>query len=186
MPVKEPEIEQLRTTILRDTLQACMTEYSDLQSNFTHLDTKAQSTTAIAGILLAAALAFAKNDTLKVIVELAGRWVAALLAAIVLSLMGSTALCLYAMRIRDTACVDSEPLKREADAILSRESSEWTERHVNFLRGQIADFQLIQHNLFAVNERKAKAVSWGQLFLSLAIVLVAMLLLTDIATAWRS
>ena len=176
-----------RVGLLAGALQACVEEYRDKRGIFASLDTKAHNTTAIAGIFLAAALAFLHGNPLKEFVRPAGLSAVILLAASVLVLLGSIVTCLWAMRVRYLVVSEpSETLVRMVNDILRLESSEFTDKTgENFLRDQINTWQKVLRSMSVANQNKAKATRIGQVLLVIAIACVAILLLIVlISVAW--
>jgi hypothetical protein len=181
-------MNEIRTGLLEKALRACVDEYVEKGRTFTNLDTKAQNTTALAGVFLAAALAFLREEALEAFVRSGGRHTVILLAASIISLLGSILSCLLAMRIRKViAPIEPVALTAMVDDILSLDASELTDvTYGNFLRDQIAAWQPTLADASTANASKAKAVLAGQFLLTAAIVFIAILLLVILTTVWHS
>jgi uncharacterized membrane protein YgdD (TMEM256/DUF423 family) len=179
-------MNRLRIVLLERVLQASVDEHAYNKRTFTNLDTKAQNTTAIAGVFLAAALAFLRGQALEQFVQFSGRYVVVFLGVSIILLLGSVLSCLIAMRIRGViAPIGSVELIEMVNDILSLEPSEFTDAtHENFLRDQIAAWQTTLRD--TSNRSKARAVLIGQLLLATAIVVVAILLLVILISVWCS
>src|ERR1051325_1164979 len=163
-------MSEQRISLVKDLLQSIINEYSDAKTRFTNLDTKAQSTTAIAGIFLAGALAFFNGDSLQKLITYGGRVTVFLLGIAVFLLMLSTIFCIWAMLIRDISIIENENLREEVEGILRQDSDELSDRYENYLRDQAEEWSKISKELLEVNQQKAKAVRRGQVSLSIAVI----------------
>lgn len=182
---KEP-INNFRFLLLTESLKASATEHSFLQSDFTDLDTKAQNTTAIAGIFLAGSLAFYSGDSLPRLVQLGGLPIVILLAIAVSMLVISVMLSIRTMTIREIEVVNSADATKEVNDLLRAElvDEEWPVAHERYVRGQIEHWESVNSDLAATNDDKAQSLFKAQLCLSLAVILVGFLLLFILFGAW--
>ncbi|MEK6284003.1 MAG: hypothetical protein AABN95_26945 [Acidobacteriota bacterium] len=178
-------MSELRVNLVKDLFQSSISEHSDAQANFTGLDTKAQNTTAIGGIFLAGALAFFNGDSLQKLITIGSHPAIILLGIVVLLLMLSTAFCIWAMRIQDISISDVAISKEEVEAIIEQPSDELSERYENYLLSQVGEWSRISKGLREVNQRKAKAVRRGQMFLGIAALFAAILLFYTLYAAWN-
>jgi uncharacterized membrane protein YqjE len=176
-------MSELRINLVKDLLQSSISEHSDAHANFAALDTKAQNTVTIGGIFLAGALAFFNGDSLQKLIMLGSHSVLILLGMVVLLLMLSTIFCIWGMRIRDISISDVTISQEEVEGILEQSSDELSIRYENYLLSQVGVWSKISKELHEVNQRKAKAVRRGQLFLGIAILFVAILLFYTLYTA---
>lgn len=174
----------LRIGLLETALRACIEEYADSGRTFANLDTKAQNTTAIAGILFAAALAFLHGDVLQQVMQQGTTYALILLGAAIIALLSAILLCLLGMKVRKViAPVDSKTVRGMVEDILRVDSSEFTDTMAeNFLRDLIAEWRATLRGMASANESKARVVLVGQALLFIAIALVAVLLLVILIT----
>jgi hypothetical protein len=169
----------MRPRLLEQVLQSCLQEYADKQNTFAQIDTKAQTTASVAGVLIAAALAFVQADSVARLVGAGGLKVVALFALAIILLLASTLFCLLAMRIRRvTAPLESKELGKMVDDILGSESAKVTaETFDNFVRDQITAWQKCLRSLRKANTDKARRTLWAQALLGAALLLVAIVVL---------
>lgn len=168
-----------RSELLERTLQSCADEYKDKGLTFSNLDTKAQNTITIDGVFLAAVFAFLQGDNLTKFICLGGTYAIIFLGFSIILLLSSALFCLYTMKIRKiVAPLESEALDQMVQHILSVDPSEFTDTTAeNFLRDQISVWKEVLIDMSKNNLDKAKAVLIGQILLTSAIVIIAILLL---------
>lgn len=177
MTLSQEKVHDFRILLLKESLEASKIEYSILQKDFSDLDTKAQHTTAIAGIFLAGSLAFYSGESLPKLIILSGWPGILLLGMAVLMLVVSVAFSIRTMRIREVEIVDSASANVQVDELLDVPADEWPEGHERFIRGQIEEWRSANLVLSATNNDKARIISRGQVCLSLAVMLVGLLLI---------
>lgn len=175
-----------RIQLLEKTLQACTDEYKEKSTIFAALDSKAQNTISVSGIFLGAALAFIRADALADLVRTAGQPAVFLLGGAILSLLAAVVTCLIGMRVRAVAGpMGANTLAEMVGDLLTLKPSELDDiRLENHLQHQITIWQKTLEHTGRANENKGRTVFAGQLFLALAIVLVAFLLLIILNNAW--
>jgi hypothetical protein len=168
-----------RKELLDKVFQSCLQEYADKQNTFAQIDTKAQTTASVAGVLIAAALAFVQADSVDRMVSAGGLKVVILFASAIVLLLLSTLFCLLAMRIRRlTAPLESKEIGRMIEEIFRLDASEFTDETVeNFVRDQVNAWQKTLRSLGKTNADKADRVLWGQVLLAVAVLLVAVVVL---------
>ena len=172
-------MDGIRRELLERVLQSCVQEYADKQNTFAQIDTKAQTTASVAGVLIAAALAFVQADSVERILTAGGIKVVLLFGSVMVLLLGSTLFCLLAMKIsRVAAPLESQELGRMVNDILGLDPSEVTDQIVdNFARDQASAWQKTLRSLRKTNRDKANRVLWGQVLLAVALLLVAIVVL---------
>jgi hypothetical protein len=176
MTLSPEKVHDFRISLLKESLEASKAEHANRLRDFTDLDTKAQSTTAIAGIFLAGSLAFYNGDALSTLIGFSRLPGMILLGVAVSMLVVSVVFSIRTMTIREIAAVDSVNANKAVDDLL-RWPEDWSEGHERYLRDQIKDWQRANSDLSAKNDDKAKTVSKGQACLSLAVILVGLFLL---------
>lgn len=180
-----------RIELVKNLVELAINEHSDAQANFSSLDTKAQNTTAIAGIFLAGALAFFNGASLQKLMTIGSHATIVLLALVIVSLMFCTAFCLWAMRIRDVSIGDVGFAKEVVvgssgvAGILDLPADELRGRYENYLLTQAGDWTQNAKSLRDINDQKARAVRRGQTWLGVSILFVAALLLYTSFKLWR-
>ena len=181
-------VSNQRQKLLERTLRACENEYTEKAKIFSDLDGKAQNTTTVAGIFLAAALAFLQGEGLKALTLYTGRNALAILALSIMLLLASILVCLIGMRIRQVPSpVESAELATMVNEILSVSPAEFTdEMEENYFRDQIKAWQTTLKEMSAADDDKAQSVLIGQLLLAAAVVLVAVMLTVVLAGVWFS
>ncbi len=174
-----------RLALLEGTLKACTDDFTERRSTFSELDKKAQDTTTVAGIFLAAAFAFYNQEALQNLLTLGGWFGSLLLAATVVFLLGSVVFCLLAMMVRKVPSpTDSEDVVEMVKDLMELPTEEFTETTAeNFLRDQIDLWQSALQGIGAANDSKARSLHWGQLLLVLAIVMAGGFLLLVLKNA---
>ena len=191
MEFEEDIMSEGRTDLVKDLVQLAIAEHSDAQTNFTNLDAKAQSTTTIAGIFLAGALAFFNGDSLQQLISIGSHPAILLLGIVVLFLMIAIALCVAAMRIRDVSVREVGLSKEEVVGssevigILDLPANELPGRYENYLLQQVDEWSQVSTELRGINYKKGRAVYFGQLLLGVAIFFVAILLLYTSFRVWK-
>jgi hypothetical protein len=172
-------IHSIRISLLTEALEASKTEYSNLLKDFTDLDTKAQNTTAVAGIFLAGSLAFYNGDPLS---KLSGFGVVAvaLLGAAVMFLVVSVVFSIGTMKLRDITQVNSAIDKEDVNNLLRAglADQEWSEAYERYINLRINAWQVASDDLALRNYEKARTLSRAQLFLNFAVLVVGLVLLT--------
>ncbi len=178
----------LRRYLLESVVAVYDREYATQNGEFGDIDRKAQATITVGGIFLAAAVTFLKLDQLILLVAKSSIFTAYIIGAVVLLLVASILSCTIAMRERWI----QGPLKAEGylnivNDLLKLDPQELnSERMANFLRDQVGVWREATTTMESVLEGKAKWVYWGQMFLTVAIVLTAALLLITLVSASRS
>lgn len=169
---------ELRIQMLESTLQACVDEYADDSEIHSNLDAKAQNTTTIAGIFLAAAFAFLQGDNVAGFVRLASKYSLILLGLAIVLLLASIAVCVFSMRIRTvTGRLRANTVAGMVQNILDHAPVPADETIENYLWDQINAWRQALDSISADNASKAQTVFVGQLLLGMAVILVAVLLL---------
>jgi hypothetical protein len=178
-------MKSLRIELLGRTLQSCVDEYKDKGITFSNLDTKAQNTTTIAGVFLAAVFAFLQGDNLTKFICLGGIHAIRLLGVSIVLLLSSALFCLYTMRIRKlVAPLESKALDKMVQDLLRADPSEFTDTIAeNFLRDQVSVWKEVLTDMSRKNLDKAKAVFIGQVLLITAIIIIAILSLVIMYSA---
>jgi hypothetical protein len=128
-------------------------EYTELLDAWKQIDTKAQGATAIAGIFLAAAFAYAKSPTATfTVLEKCG------LALVVLSLVSAVALAAWALMVRPTfglAASRTAIMATDALDAAAGASSELTRRYIGLLADTVNALGPVNRDLAASVNGKA-------------------------------
>jgi hypothetical protein len=116
--------------LLQLAVDSCRQEHQDLSSQWTAVDAKAQSTITVAGVFLAAILAFIRE--LSATTTDLERW---LLSGTLVLLIGSTIFALFAVRLRPVAGAPcGTPLVEMIEDLVATEDGTSPERLRNFAR----------------------------------------------------
>jgi hypothetical protein len=168
----EPEDRRL---LLEATLRAYEQEFAHLSAVWKDLDAKAQGTVAVAGIFVAATMAFARDPNDQ------GVAFTGILALTVALLVASVLLAVRAARIER---VDAPPQGAQVASLaldllaLAMPDQERPVRMENFYRDQLPAWQRASESYRSVNRTKAHALSVAQGALVSAVVLFAALTLS--------
>ena len=159
-----------KTDLLLFAFASAEAEYKDLSETWKLLDAKAQATTAIAGIFLAAVFNFVRPPASQLPVSLR-----VLLGLVVVALVASVLLALLAMRIRS---VPSLPASEQAAAmvtdLLETAESEVQARHRGLLADTVNVWIPVNRKVQEANAAKAMWLERSQWSLMAAAVLVAL------------
>lgn len=167
----EENANQIRASLLEKTLNYCAGDYSILERTFAGLDTKAQATFAVAGIFLALVGSLIADREIAAAIR--GSCPAILLLFLTLgALLGSTLLCVWAMRIRRVPTpLEGEKLSEVAEDVLAPESGDVSrETYEGWFREQIGAWEEPLKEMRKVNEDKAAWVLRAQVALVIAII----------------
>jgi hypothetical protein len=158
---------------MRDSLRASLLgafsdQYKESNETWRALDAKAQATTTVSGIFLAAAFAYARE-----IGSLSDfqRW---LLVTALLFLLTSVALCLLALRIQEAVAPPLGTFVATGILSLTRLDVVPTEEALDrFFQDRVKEWREAIGTVSSRNARKASLVWFGQLLLGLAMLPVA-------------
>jgi hypothetical protein len=163
-----------RLELFERVLQACERDYRDKLEVFYRLDDKAQSNATIAGILIAACVAFVQEETVQRIAHVYGKLGPTLLAATIVLSVLSIVFCLGSMKILEVETPpDSEEVSRWVNNLAELDDSEFTSRRLeNFIRDEAKVWKraILDHS--RVNKKKANWLLAAQSVLFLAFVCI--------------
>lgn len=165
-----------RLPLVKDLFKSSVIEHTNAQTSFNALDAKAQNTSTIAGIFLAASLTLLNSSIFQKIAAI-GNFSLIILIIITVLLTLSTVFCILAMRIRDILTIEMQNAKDEIDTILKQPDEELDVRYEKFLLSRAIDWITISKKLRNKNDAKARFIRWGQNSLGAAIISVAVLML---------
>ena len=146
----------------------CKTEYTSLADTWRSLEQKAQGTTAIVGIFLAAAtLLFGQADQLP---ALAGYSLVGAVIFLVLSVL----FALWSLLVRDFQTVEGteDVIKAAEDVLGAHDDREASKTIPAYVTDRTAKWQEANTALHEQNQKKAKAVGRAQILLMIAVVLL--------------
>lgn len=151
-------------------LEAYREEYRDLSETWKHLDTKAQSMGAIAGIFLAAAFAWARDVPSGI-----GDLSRGLLAGSIALLVATIVLAVFALLIRQVAAppLGDETADMVQDILEKQKVDEAAQRLRGLYNDQMTAWKDTNTDTAEHNRSKAGLVAIGQTALVLAAILVA-------------
>lgn len=175
-------MDRISTRLLERLLQSYINEYNEVRTTFDRLDTKAQNTTAIDAVFLAAALAFFDGDTLGKLDYFSKSIAIPLIGISIVCILCSILCCLYCLQIRKVAApLKSDCLSELINDILDVKNTEdnesLVERHESLLRDQILIWRKILNSKSMNTETKGNSILYGQILLIVAVLLVAILLI---------
>ncbi len=181
-------MSSLRIRLLEKVLQSCAEEYSFHERIFAHLDTKAQSTTAISGIFLAAALAFLHGDAVEQLTAQAGLLGLILVGLAILGLIVSVVFALVAMRVQTVpAPLAAADKLKMVDEVLSLDEKEFDEGTVEaHLRDRGSAWPKVLEGISKTNDAKAQSVWYAQCSLAVSILFVGLMLLIIVTGIGRT
>lgn len=161
---------EIRASLLEKTLNYLAADYSILERTFAGLDAKAQATFAVAGIFLALLGNLIADP--QIAAAITGSCAAIPLFFITLGgLLGSTLLCIWAMRIRRIPTpLEGEKLSEVAGDVLAPQGDVSTETYEGWFREQIGAWEQPLREMRQVNEEKAAWVLRAQGVLMAAII----------------
>jgi hypothetical protein len=177
-------------TLLHGLLSAardnCAKEYDDLFRTFASLDAKAQNTAAIAGVQLAAILAFLQKDNLRILVESYGPGTYPLLIATLITLVVVIGACMLAMKVTDLPEPYSGVREVEALASLRRLPSEEfdAETTVNHLVDHLEMWKGVIKGMSDATYTKATSVKACQWTMVLGLAGASMVFLLLVLALW--
>ncbi|MGB7624774.1 MAG: hypothetical protein WBN92_20700 [Terriglobia bacterium] len=168
-----PDEPNEKIDLLRLGLDSYRDEYRELCNQWQNLDTKAQGTGAIAGIFLAAAVAWSRNMS-DPITRLEG----GLLVSTVATLVFSIVLTVFAMRIRTITAppLGDSTTEMVKDLTQINVTGEIKERIPRFLQDQISLWRDCNEETQKQNLSKARKIWCAQITLLIAACLVSVLL----------
>jgi hypothetical protein len=148
-------------------------EYRELSDNWRSLDTKAQGTAAIAGIFLAAALAFVRE-----LAKGLASFDRALLVLAITTLFLVVLLAVFAMKVRQVEMApNGEDFERMTDDLLSPELlHELPTRLPALVRDRAKVWRQVNAKVAEQNGRKAELLSWSTWGLAISALLIAILI----------
>jgi hypothetical protein len=174
MPKTPDALVQAKESLLNTVLESYREEYKRIVKNWNSLEGKAQGNAAIAGIFIAGAFAYLRENIVHMHCYqkyLLGAGIVCLLITVVFSIM--------ALRIRQLPVPPmGEYLDKIVCDLLKVNGSELLERIPFFVQDQINGWRIVRKGLVDSNLRKAKNVWIGQVLLVVAILIVGVLALT--------
>ena len=169
--------ESIATTeLLQSTLSAYTEEYRELNDTWKYLDNKAQGNIAVSGIFLAGVFAF-----VRALSATSALYEKEFLTGAVITLLLSVACAILVLRIRKFRGAPlGDTLNRLIQDLLGSKETGSTERFDNFLQDQVKMWSRVNKQLHSVNQSKATYLFWSQVFLLVAIGIVAVLTIFSI------
>jgi hypothetical protein len=169
-------MENQKTGLLDQVLNACERDYAEKSVTFQQLDGKAQSNAAIAGILIAACVTLFQEENLQAMMAHYGPLGPKLIALVIVASLISIVLSLICMWVRK---VESPPesgeLSKMVDELMALAPAELgTERLENFNRDHIRIWRQAIKDLSGVNATKAKWLLGAQWLLAVAFCVVTL------------
>jgi len=155
--------------LLQQAVDSCRQEHQDLSSQWANLDSKATSAITVAGVFLAATLAFIRElaDTATDVERI-------LLTAALALLIVSTVFALLVVRLRPVVGAPSgAPLTGMIDDLVSVKDAMSAHRLRNFARDHAKLWQRANESVSEAVTRKARNLQWAQWLLFGAILAAA-------------
>jgi len=167
---------QARESLLKTVLESYPEEYKEFVNNWHSLEGKAQGSVAIAGIFIAGAFAYLREN-----IALMNCYQKTLLGCGIVCLLITVAYSIMALRIRK---LPAPPMGEYLDKIvcdlLRVKDSELLERIPLFVQDQIIGWRIVRKGLSDSNLRKAKNIWIGQILLVGAILIIGILALSTL------
>ncbi|MGA2332482.1 MAG: hypothetical protein ABSG75_12040 [Syntrophales bacterium] len=172
-------MDEIRKQINCDVIEAFKDDYEDSLKIFAALDAKAQNTSTIAGIFIAALFAFLRENELKFFVENVGLIGVLIFVFAIVLLIATIVQCIVAMRIREfylpLSTLDIPGMVR---CLKLLPDNELTCQKLDYYYNDIAKrWQTIQERLLDIIRGKGNKVSIAQIMLLSAIIIFAGLLI---------
>jgi hypothetical protein len=165
---------QAKESLLKAVLDSYQEEYKRIINNWNRLETKAQGSVAIAGIFIAGAFAYLREN-----IALMQCYQKIMLGAGIICLLIAVLFSILALRIRQ---LPVPPMGKYVDRLvcdlLTINDKELFERIPLLIKDQISGWRQARDGLLDSNSRKAKNVWIGQILLVVAILIVGVLALT--------
>jgi len=179
-------MSEQRIALVKELFTASVSELTNAQNSFNALDTKAQNTTTIAGIFLASTLAFLNSKVFETVIN-SGKAVSLILLGFVTGfLIISVLCCLRSITIRETPVLKLTNFQKELEGILRQPDDQVADRYENFLKSRISDWITAASELRETNIGKAAKIFWGQIFLTLSIISIAILMIYTLAINYQT
>ncbi len=162
----------VREALLREVLESYQKADEEQAARWRDLDTKAQATTAISSVFIAALFAFMEPSTIQAVPL--GRYLA---SATLVILVFSVLCCLLGMRVMQ---ITAGPMGRKTDALAAHleridDPEELPERFARFRHDQVRRWRQANDSAAIALESKARLVYCGQVLLLVALVIVSIL-----------
>ena len=172
-------MSEKRLELFDRVLQACERDYRDKLENFKQLDDKAQSNATIAGILIAACVAFVQEETVQRIAHVHGNFGPILIASTIVLSVLSIVCSLACMKVSKVETPpDSEEVGKWVSNLAELDDSELTSHRLeNFVRDQAEVWKraILDHS--NVNRKKANWLLAAQSVLFVAFLCITVVVL---------
>lgn len=172
---KEPDTSP--TDFFKFAVEASQAEYADILDNWKWIDSKAQATSTICGVFIAASFAFLKNSQFNL-----SSWEKVLLVALFVALISAIGFAVLAMHVRETSARPmgaAESHRRATDAA-GRPPSEHDLRYLELLKVNAENWVEANEGFRKGIADKALRLRLSQAFLLAAVTAVTALLLATI------
>jgi hypothetical protein len=170
-PAKSP------TDFFEFAVEASQAEYADILDNWKWIDSKAQATSTICGVFLAASFAFLKNSQFNL-----DTWEKVLLVVLFVALISAIGFAVLAMHVRETSARPmgaAESHRRATDAT-DRPASEHDVRYLELIKVNAESWVEANEGFRKGVSEKAAHLRLSQGFLLGAVTAVTALLLATI------
>lgn len=178
------DIEAYRTKALEGLLEAFRREYTEQGQIFSELDRKAQANTTVAGVFLAAVLAFIKLDELAKLLAWGGAGIFFALFGLTVLLIVAVVLSIVGTSMKDCPLPPNpETLDKEVDDVLACRSAQ-KEQFDNLLNQEILRWKPKIEKYVRINQGKGNTILAAQITLSVAIIGFAVFLVVILVRAY--
>ena len=172
---RRPEDPSSELSLLKLLVEANREEYSELSELWRHLDTKAQGVIAIAGILLAAFVAFITKGP---IASCAERTLSIVAISFFTASIGAS---VYSLKLRESVGPPHfGELQSTIEDFLKRPEEERAKRMPDLIREELSAWRECNDTVRAAIEAKTKLLQWGQVLIGLSIAWLALIAIVRI------
>ncbi len=165
-----------RESLLSTVLESYRDEYKEIVDTWRNLEAKAQANVAIAGIFIAGAFAYLRENAVPMHL-----YQKILLSSGIICLIITIGFSIVALRVRRLPAPPlGDYIDRLVRDLLEVDNDEIIERMPHFMNDQIAGWRIVRNEYVKSNQLKAKFLWIGQILLVAAILAVGVLTLSRI------
>lgn len=175
--------ERDKIALLVDARDAAAKQYEDYANAFVNLDAKASAAATIAGIVLAAVVAFLKDGQAPAVAQGNCIYMIMIVASPVLALAAIVASMVGAKVTEVVEPFDAPERMREAKNLAEIGSDEFSRQHIiDYYRAQLDYWSKSIEDIRGVTATKAKRVLYGQAFLIAALAILVLVFVVFLLT----
>ena len=182
-PEEVDACERDKIALLIDARDAASKQYEDYSNAFVNLDTKASAAATIAGLVLAAVVAFLKDGQAPAVARGNCFYMIMIVASPVLALAAIVASMFGAKVTEVVEPFDAPERMREAKNLAEIGCDEFSQQHIiDYYRAQLDYWSKAIEDIRKVVATKAKRVLYGQAFLIAALAILVLVFVVFLLT----